>query len=131
MALPRKYFTEPVTGSLCATTSTQLTRIQRMNNTEIMVINSAAILNIIFFMITSFSFLETMLKYICELLRHGFHVLFHTRVGASVWIFYCQNQNAFSLSSFCAAFSNNSFFRFSANLFRTFTGGSPISFDIS
>ena len=74
-ALPGIYLREPLHGSLCATISIQLTRIQRRNITVSIKIKFFVVLKINFFMITSFLFPETMLKCICLFFGHGFHVL--------------------------------------------------------
>lgn len=128
-ALPGIYSCEPVHGSLCATISTQLTRIHRKNTIVSIKSKFFVVFKINFFMITSFSFLETMLKCVC-VFGHGFHVLVPFRSGNFGMGFFLY-QNSFSLSSFRTAFSSNSCFLCSANLFRTFTGGKSISIDIS
>ena len=64
-ALPGKYSCEPVHGSLCATISIQLTRIHRKNTIVSIKSKFFVAFKINFFMITSFSFLETMLKCVC------------------------------------------------------------------
>lgn len=86
-ALPGKYSCEPVHGSLCATISIQLTRIHRKNTIVSIKSKFFVAFKINFFMITSFSFLETMLKCVC--FGHGFHVLVPFRSGNFGMGFFC------------------------------------------
>lgn len=86
-ALPGIYSCEPVHGSLCATISIQLTRIHRKNTTVSIKIKFFVAFKINFFMITSFSFLETMLKCVCLFLGMVSMFLSHFGAVTSEWAF--------------------------------------------
>lgn len=124
-ALPGIYSCEPVHGSLCATMSIQLTRIHRKNTTVSVKTKFFVVFKINFFMITSFSFLETMLKCVCLFLGMVSMFLSHFEAATSEWAFLYQN--SFSLFSLELAISSNFLFCCSAKICRIFTGGKSIS----